>query len=56
MLVGGGGGGDNRKAPWIKKLIQQKLTGAPKNLGLDPFPDPVGNFLAPLSPFWILQD
>ena len=28
---------------------------APKELGLDPFPDPVGNFGAPWQPFWILQ-
>ena len=27
--------------------------GAPNNLGLDPFPDPVGNFWAPWRPFWI---
>ena len=25
------------------------------NLGLDPFPDPVGHFGAPWQPFWILQ-
>ena len=25
------------------------------NLGLDPFPDPVGHFGAPWRPFWILQ-
>ena len=24
---------------WMKKLISQKLTGAPKNLGFDAFPD-----------------
>ena len=27
----------------------------PNNLGLDPFPDPVGHFGAPWRPFWILQ-
>merc|ERR1719206_469724 len=31
----------------------RKLTGAPNNLGLDPFPDPVGHFWAPWRPFWI---
>ena len=31
----------------IKKLILQKLTGAPKNLDVDHFLDPVGNFEAP---------
>ena len=25
----------------------------PNNLGLDPFPDPVGHFGAPWRPFWI---
>ena len=25
------------------------------NLGMDPFPDPVGHFGAPWRPFWILQ-
>ena len=28
----------------IKKSIFQKLIGAANNLGLDPFPDPVGHF------------
>ena len=27
--------------------------GAPNNLGLDPFPDPIGHFWAPWRPFWI---
>ena len=27
----------------------------PNNLGLDPFPDPVGHFGAPWWPFWIFQ-
>ena len=43
----------HRQSARIKKLIQQKLTGAPNNLGLDPFPDPVGHFGAPWRPFWI---
>ena len=34
-------------ATMIKKLILQKLTGEPKNLGVDPFPDPIGHFGAP---------
>ena len=29
------------------------MTGAPNNLGLDPFPDPIGHFWAPWRPFWI---
>ena len=36
----------------IKKLIYQNLTGAPKNLGEDHFPDPVE---APRWPFWIFE-
>ena len=28
---------------------------APKNLGEDPFPDPVGHFGAPWWPFWIID-
>ena len=39
----------------IIKLILQKLTGAPKNLGEDTFPDPVGHFGAPKWSFLILQ-
>ena len=31
------------------------LTGAPKNPGVDPFPDPVGHFGAPWWPFWIFE-
>ena len=31
----------------IKKLILRKFTGAPKNLGVDTFPDPVGHLGAP---------
>ena len=38
-----------------QKLIQRKLTGAPNNLGLESFPDPVGHFGAPWRPFWIFQ-
>ena len=40
---------------WIKKLIKTKLTVAPKSLGVDPFPDPVGHFGAPWQPFWIFE-
>ena len=32
--------------------MQRKLPGAPKNLGLDTFPDPVGHFGPPWRPFW----
>ena len=39
----------------IKKLILRKLMGAPKDLGVDPFPDPVGHFGAPWRPFWIFE-
>ena len=39
----------------IKKLIKQKLTGAPKILGVDHFQDPVGHFEAPWWPFWIFE-
>ena len=35
-----------RTAPQIKKLIELKLTGAPKILGVDPFPNPVIHFWA----------
>ena len=45
----------HRRSAWIKKLIQRKLTGAPQNLGVDPFPDPVGHFGAPWRPFWIFE-
>ena len=31
------------------------MTGAPKNLGVDTFLDPVGHFGAAKWPFWILQ-
>ena len=31
------------------KTHLQNLIGAPNNLGLDPFPDPVGHFGAPLQ-------
>ena len=37
----------HRGSVQIKVLILQKLTGAPKNLGLDTFPDPVSHFGAP---------
>ena len=29
------------------------MTGAPQNLGVDTFPDPVSQFGAPRQPFWI---
>ena len=29
-----------RGAPQIEKLVLQKLTGLPKNIGIHPFPDP----------------
>ena len=37
----------HRRSAWIKKLILQKLMGAPKNL--------VGHFWPPWRPFWILE-
>ena len=37
----------HRRSARIKKLILRKLTGAPKNLGVDTFPDPVSHFGAP---------
>ena len=37
----------HRRSAWIKNLISQKLTGAPKNLGVPPFPDPVSHFGVP---------
>ena len=43
----------HRMAPRIQKLILQKLTGAPKTQGLDPFS--VGHFGGPWWPFWILK-
>ena len=45
----------HRRSARIKKLIQRKLTGAPQNLGVDPFPVPVGHFGAPWRPFWIFE-
>ena len=45
----------NRMAPWIKKLIWQKLTGAPKNLGVHPFPNSVGHFGVPQWSFCIFE-
>ena len=41
----------HRRSARIKKPILQKLTGAPKNLGLDTFLDPVSHFGAPTSHF-----
>ena len=43
------------RSAWIKKHIQRKLTGAPKYLEVDTFPDPVGHFGAPWWPFWIFE-
>ena len=37
----------------IKILILQKLFGVLRNLGLDPFPEPVGHFEDPWQPFCI---
>ena len=34
---------------FFKKLIWRNLTGAPKTLGLDTFPDPISRFGAPLE-------
>ena len=34
----------HRRSARIKKLILRKLTGAPQNLGVDTFLDPVGHF------------
>ena len=31
------------------------MAGVPKNLGVDPFPDPIGHFVAPWRPFWIFE-
>ena len=45
----------HRRNARIKKLILRKLTGTPKNLGVDTFPDPLCHFGAPWRPFWILQ-
>ena len=39
----------------MKKIIDQKLTGAPKNLGIDTFPDPIYHFGDPWWPFWIFK-
>ena len=38
----------HRKSVRIKKLIEQTLTGAPKNLRVDTFPDPCRSFWGPL--------
>ena len=39
----------------IKKAIYQKLTGVPKTLGVNPFPDTVSHFGAPYWPLWIFE-
>ena len=41
----------HKSSAQIKKPISRKLTGVPKNLGLDNFPDPVSHFGAPGSHF-----
>ena len=33
----------------------QKLMGVPKNLGVHPFPDPIGHFGASWQPFWMFE-
>ena len=38
----------HRRSTPIKKSIYRKLTGAPKNLQVDPFPDLIGHFGAPM--------
>ena len=45
----------HKRSAWIKKLFLQKFSGAPKNLRVDTFPDPVSNFEAPWRPFLILK-
>ena len=45
----------HRRSARIKKLIDGKLTGGPKNLGIDTFPHPVCHFGAPWQPFWIFE-
>ena len=40
-----------RMSARIKKLIKQKLTLAPKETGVDTFPDPIGHFVAPSDHF-----
>ena len=45
----------HRRNARIKKLILWKLTGAPKNWGVDTFSDSDGHLGAPWRPFWILQ-
>ena len=41
----------HRRRARIKKLILRKWLEMANNLGLDPFPDPVGHFGAPWWPF-----
>ena len=49
----------NKKDGTIEAILVtdflRKLTGAPKNLGVVPFPVPVGHFGAPWRPFWIFE-
>ena len=43
---------------WIKIRTNSqiyRLSVAPQNLGVDPFPDPVSHFGAPWQPFWIFE-
>ena len=44
-----------RRSARIQKLIWQKWLEMANNLGLDPFPEPVGHFGAPWRPFWIFE-
>ena len=39
----------HRRSDQIAKLILRKLSGATKNLEVDPFPGPVGHFVGPLA-------
>ena len=45
----------HRRSARIKKLIDGNLTGALKTLGVHTFPHPIGQFGAPLQPFWIFR-
>ena len=38
--------------PFSVPIIERKLTGVPKNIGVETFPDPVGHYGAPQRPFW----
>ena len=45
----------HRRSDQIKKLIEQKLMGLPKNLRVRHFPDPVSHFWPPQRTFWIFE-